>query len=52
VTGNETTGEASGALLPGISNSDFVEVEKGRRGACPILADDTLFMFKVEEHFT
>jgi hypothetical protein len=49
VTGNETTDEASGAK---ISNSDFLEVGKGHRDACPILADDTIFMFKVEEHFT
>jgi hypothetical protein len=35
-----------------ISNSDFVEVGKGNRDACPMLADDTLSMFKMEEHFT
>jgi hypothetical protein len=52
VTGTETTGEASGALLPGISNSDFVEVGKNNKDACPILADDTIFVCKVEEHFT
>jgi hypothetical protein len=52
VTGNETTDRASRVLLPRISNSDFIEVRKGHRDACPILADDTLFMFKVEEHFT
>jgi hypothetical protein len=52
VTGNETTDEASGALLPRISNPDFVEVGKGNSDACPMLADDTIFMFKVEEHFT
>jgi uncharacterized protein YcsI (UPF0317 family) len=52
VTGNETTDRASSVLLPKISNSDFVEVGKGNNDACPILAEDTVFTFKVEEHFT